>query len=45
MVIMSKLARDVTGQGAPDEELLKFCAQKQRVGLTNDKDFDRLHEL
>ena len=40
-----ELARDIGGQGAPDEELLKLCAQDQRVLLTNDRDFDRLHEL
>ncbi|MEF8874803.1 MAG: DUF5615 family PIN-like protein [Candidatus Thermoplasmatota archaeon] len=38
-------ARDVAGQGAPDEELLKLCAQEQRALLTNDRDFDRLHEV
>ncbi|MFP3872761.1 MAG: DUF5615 family PIN-like protein [Candidatus Aenigmatarchaeota archaeon] len=40
-----EFARDVAGQGAPDEELLKFFAQAQCVFLTNDRDFDRLYEF
>ncbi len=38
-------SRDVAGQGTPDKELLELCAQEQRVLLTNDRDFDRLHEV
>ncbi len=40
-----EFARDVAGQGAADKELLKVCAQEQRVLLTNDRDFDRLDEV
>ncbi len=40
-----EFARDIAGQGTLDKELLKLCAQEQRVLLTNDRDFDRLHEV
>ncbi len=39
----SVLAREEAGAGATDIELLKICAQEQRVLLTNDADFDILH--
>ena len=38
-----EFSRDIAGSGASDRELLKICAQEQRVLLTNDRDFDRLH--
>lgn len=38
------LAREMAGPGLPDAKLLRLCAQERRVLLTNDRDFDRLHE-
>ena len=38
------LSREVAGRGVPDKELLKVCREERRVLLTNDSDFDRLHE-
>lgn len=37
-------AREITDLGTPDEKLLQLCAQERRVLLTNDRDFDKLHE-
>lgn len=37
-------AVEMAGKGATDRELLRLCAQERRVLLTNDSDFDRIHD-
>ncbi len=38
------LSREIAGRGAPDKKLLRVCSQERRALLTNDSDFDGLHE-